>query len=135
MFYLFIFLPSMDIQQKKGHMATESKPTDMTRKTPNIFYVIWIGGFISFPYAKIVILCIWVSYSETEEQLSPFWIEDLWASSVKFLMEQFYHLCPAWISLVLHLLIFFLNKQRLLNAILKPTVLRTWIAQDFINQI
>lgn len=40
MFYLFIFLPSMDIQQKKGHMATESKPTDMTRKTPNIFYVI-----------------------------------------------------------------------------------------------
>lgn len=125
----------MDIQQKKGHMATESKPADMTRKTPNIFCVIWIGGFTSFPYAKIVILCIWVSYSETGEQLSPFWIEDLWASSAKFLMEQFYHLCPTWISLVLHLLNFFLNKQRLLNAILKPTILGTWIAQGFINQI
>lgn len=49
----FFFQPPLNTWQKKGHMATQSKPADVTGKMPNIFWVIWIEIFIPFPYANL----------------------------------------------------------------------------------
>ena len=103
-----------------------------------IFWAIWIGIFISFPYATF---WCFVFKSPTVRQESEFHSSEQHMNTKTFghLLLCFYWSCfSTYVQPGFHLfyisLTFFLNNQKLLSVPLKLTTLGTGVAQVYINQ-